>query len=79
MKRYAFTPLYVNLYTRGQLSWRLLARTLLVTHRLLSEPYSVHRTTRVVRGARIEVVFGEEPRDTHQELVEDLVEEFREP
>ncbi|MEM1710625.1 MAG: IS607 family transposase, partial [Sulfolobales archaeon] len=25
-------------------------------------------------GARIEVVFGEEPKDAHQELVEDLIE-----
>ena len=25
-------------------------------------------------GVRVEVVFGEEPKDTHQELVEDLIE-----
>ncbi|MEM1696122.1 MAG: CRISPR system precrRNA processing endoribonuclease RAMP protein Cas6 [Desulfurococcaceae archaeon] len=42
------TPVYVNLYTEGRLSWRNYVKTLLVIHRLLSEPYSVHSTTRVV-------------------------------
>ncbi|MEM1606480.1 MAG: hypothetical protein QXW41_09570 [Fervidicoccaceae archaeon] len=33
------TPVYVNLYAEGRLRWGLLVKTLLVIHRLLSEPY----------------------------------------
>jgi len=43
------TPVYVNLCIMGRLKWRSFIKTLIVIHRLLGEPYSIHRTTKVIR------------------------------
>lgn len=43
------TPLYVNLYLSGELSQRVYLTRLIILHRLLNEPHSVHKTTRVVK------------------------------
>ncbi|MEM0368929.1 MAG: CRISPR system precrRNA processing endoribonuclease RAMP protein Cas6 [Desulfurococcaceae archaeon] len=42
------TPVYVNLYITRKLNQKLFIKTLVVIHRLLSEPYSIHRTTKIV-------------------------------
>ncbi|MEM1703598.1 MAG: CRISPR system precrRNA processing endoribonuclease RAMP protein Cas6 [Zestosphaera sp.] len=43
------TPIYINLYLLGRLRWRLLIRTLIVLHRLLSEPYSIYKTVKIIQ------------------------------
>lgn len=41
------TPVYINLYLTGRLRQKLFIKTLIILHRLLNEPYSIHRTTGV--------------------------------
>ncbi|MEM1925013.1 MAG: CRISPR system precrRNA processing endoribonuclease RAMP protein Cas6 [Pyrobaculum sp.] len=43
------TPVYVNLYLTGKLKQKNLIRTLIILHRLLNEPYSIHKTIKVIR------------------------------
>lgn len=43
------TPVYVNLYLSGRLRQRLFIKALLVLHRLLNEPHSAFRTTRIIK------------------------------
>lgn len=43
------TPVYVNLYLSGRLRQKSFIRTLVMLHRLLNEPYSIHRTAKVVK------------------------------
>ncbi|MEM3964275.1 MAG: CRISPR system precrRNA processing endoribonuclease RAMP protein Cas6 [Thermofilaceae archaeon] len=43
------TPVYVNLYLTGKLKQKHLIRTLIILHRLLNEPYSIHKTIKVIR------------------------------
>ncbi|MEM0285408.1 MAG: CRISPR system precrRNA processing endoribonuclease RAMP protein Cas6 [Sulfolobales archaeon] len=43
------TPIYVNLHTMGRLKWRSFIETLIIIHRLLNEPYSIHKTIKVIR------------------------------
>ncbi|MEM0014072.1 MAG: CRISPR system precrRNA processing endoribonuclease RAMP protein Cas6 [Candidatus Nezhaarchaeales archaeon] len=41
------TPVYINLYLTGALRWKSFIRTLIILHRLLNEPYSTHKTTKI--------------------------------
>lgn len=43
------TPVYINLYLSGRLKQKPFIRTLIILHRLLNEPYSIHRTVKVIK------------------------------